>query len=149
MIKKMIVIPAVLALSVSFSQATFAHEHNMSMKKGHGHQQMCMQGMMQKLALTADQKMKIKEIRAKERKEMEGNMREMQTLRHDMRRQVESDKMDEAKLTALIHQRKELMASMMKLKMMAKHEIYNVLDAKQKAEYTQMSNHCEEMRMER
>ncbi len=145
MIKKMIVLPAVLALSVSFSQATFAQD--MQMMKGHGQHHMCMQGMMKKLDLKADQKAKIAAIRAEERKATEGKWREVRALRHEMRGHVESDKMDDAKLTALIHKRKELMADILKTKMVAKHDIYNVLDAKQKAAYTQMATHCEEMRM--
>lgn len=145
MIKRMIAIPAVLALSVSFSPATFAHD--MAKMKGENHPLACMQGMMKKLDLRADQKAKILVIRAHERKVMEGKWREVHALRHEMRAHVESDKMDEAKLTALIHKKKDIMADIDKAKMIAKHEIYNVLDAKQKAEYTQMATHCEEMRM--
>ena len=145
MIKKMMVIPAVLALSVSFSQVTFAHD--MEKMKEQGHHHMCMQGMMKKLDLRADQKAKIVAIRMHERKSMEGKWREVHDLTHQMRAHVESDKMDDAKLTALVHKRKDLMAEIFKAKMVSKYEIYNVLDAKQKAAYTQMATHCEEMRM--
>lgn len=144
MIKKMLIVPAVLALSVSFSQVSFAHEG--MMKKHHAHHA-CMQEMMKKLDLTAAQKAKIHEIKMQHRKDIEPRWHEVRALSREMRGLVETDKMDDTKLTALIHKRKELMGEIYKHKMMCKHDMYNVLTAKQKAEYTKMSNHCDEMKL--
>ena len=143
---KMLVVPAALVLSLSLSQTTFAYD----MKKMSDNKKKyyaCMQGTMKKLDLTADQKTKIVTIRSHERKAMEGKWREARALRHEMRAVVESDKLDEVKLTSLIQKRKDLMADIYKAKLVAKNEIYNLLDAKQKAAYTDMANHCEEMKV--
>ena len=50
-------------------------------------------------------------------------------------------------IDSLIQKKKDVMGDILKIKMVAKQDIYNVLDAKQKASYTEMATQCEEMRL--
>ncbi len=74
---------------------------------------------------------------------MTGTRQELHAIRVKMRPLVDTDKLDEAKLDALIHQKKEIIAHVMKTKMMVKHEMYIVLDAKQKVMFNEMANKCD------
>jgi len=104
-----------------------------------------MENMVQKLDLTADQKEKMMTMKKQAKAEMKAKHDEMHAIHKEMGPLVETDKMDEAKLDALIQQEKEVVASMTKNKMMLKHQFYGVLDAKQKAMFSTMSKQCEEM----
>lgn len=147
MLKKMIVLPA-FVLSLSLSQAVFSHMNDTMVKdhvqKHSGHH--CMHHMMKNLDLTSEQKEKISELKAKTKQELSGKMHELQVIRHEMRAIVQSDKVDDAKLAQLIHQKKEIIGSITKSKVMLNHQIYHLLDSKQQAKYSEMAKKCDEMR---
>ncbi|MCP0913451.1 MULTISPECIES: Spy/CpxP family protein refolding chaperone [Legionella] len=137
MMKQIILLP-LLALSLAFSPVTFAN-------KGDGHCTcMHMKKMMQELNLTPEQQTKIKEIKDNAKSNMQAKREEMMSLKKQMKELVRSEKMDEAKLDQLINQKKELMASKMKAKIMMKNQIYNVLDAQQKAKFAAMMDKWEQ-----
>ncbi len=143
MIKKLIVVPGALLLSLAFSQASFAHEDQMMTKKHHHHHHSCMHGIMHELNLTSAQKTKINKIREHSRAKLAHNRHELKVVRHEIRMLVASDKMDEGKKNALVHKKQELIGERTKIKIMKRHHIYNVLDAKQKAIWNARIKHCE------
>ncbi len=137
MIKKMILLPA-LALSLTFSVPSFADQHENGQCPC-----MRMQKISQELNLTADQKEKIKAIKEEARKSLQANKEEMISIRTQVKELIKSDKIDEAKLNKLLEQKKEILASKMKTKIMMKNQIYNVLNAQQKAKFSAMMDKWE------
>lgn len=91
--------------------------------------------MMDKLSLTAEQKAQIATLREKARAEDKAHFKQLRTLRHEMHAVVTTDKVDQAKLDALIAKRTQIKATMLKNKMMMSHDIYALLTPQQKAEY--------------
>ncbi|WP_207384182.1 Spy/CpxP family protein refolding chaperone [Legionella nagasakiensis] len=104
---------------------------------------MRMQKISQELNLTADQKEKIKAIKEEARKSLQANKEEMISIRTQVKELIKSDKIDEAKLNKLLEQKKEILASKMKTKIMMKNQIYNVLNAQQKAKFSAMMDKWE------
>ncbi|WP_078767346.1 Spy/CpxP family protein refolding chaperone [Legionella maceachernii] len=101
--------------------------------------------MINSLHLSSDQQAKINAIKEQAKTTMQANHQQIKALRSQLNQLVESDNMDESKLDSLINQKKELMASMIKTKMMAKHQMYAVLNTQQKAQFQQMMH---QMQME-
>ncbi len=135
--KKIMLLPALVA-SLVFSQAAFSHEGGKWSAL-----RTCMHNAVERLNLTPDQKSKIKAIKDHAKTGMVDTHKELHALRVKMRPLVDTDTLDEAKLDALIHQKKEIIARVMKNKMMVKHEMYNVLDAKQKVMFNEMAAKCD------
>jgi len=133
MIKKLILLPVIL-LSFTFSQGTLAHDN--AQKPGCGCQ--AMQKMTKELDLTSEQQAKIKAIRTQARDTLQTKRQEMIKLRAEINALIQTDKLDEAKLTALINQKKEIVGSVMKTRITVKNQIYNVLNAQQKAKFSTM-----------
>lgn len=126
-----------LSLSLILSQVAFADSCNgEKMKK-----------MFQSLNLDSAQQEKIKAIKDQLRESQKSNWEQMKTIRSQIHDLIKSDKLDESKLDSLIAQKKELMATMMKTRIMAKNQIYNVLNAQQKTKFEQMMKEWEEKRM--
>ncbi|MCX7115315.1 MAG: Spy/CpxP family protein refolding chaperone [Gammaproteobacteria bacterium] len=142
MIKKML-LPA-LVLSLSFSQAAFSHEsHQTGCPYDH-----CVRAAVKSVHLTKDQQTKVDAMKAEMKASLHGKWSEMKELHAQAKVLIRSEKMDEAKLDTLINQKKELMGSIMKTKIMMKHHMYNVLDAKQKASLSTKMDQCEKEKMD-
>jgi len=142
MIKKILCVPA-LALALSFSQISFAHDSSNNTQHKH---HFCMVNLHEKLDLTDDQKAKIKTIKAQNKAESKGQRQQLRSIHEQMKPLVRTHKLDEAKVDKLIAEKKDIMGSMMKSKVMMRHQIYNVLDMKQKAKFDALSKQCEEKR---
>lgn len=126
MIKKIICISA-FALSISLSQSTLAcHNHSAYLTSER------YENMTKELNLTADQKNKIKAIRMESREKMKSEVKEMRKNRMKINELTIADVLDEAKVNKLISEQKELMGSIIKMRVMTKHDISKVLTAKQK-----------------
>lgn len=137
MIKRTLLLPAIL-LSLSFHQTAFSHEFSRDSAYGR-----CMHNVIEKLVLTAEQRSQIKAIKEKNKDAKEKFTQELRDIRAKMRPLVNSDTMDEAKLDALINQKKEVIAQIMKTKMMSKHQIYMVLDPSQKTMFHELAAKCD------
>jgi protein CpxP len=140
MIKKIIWLP-IIALSLLFSQASFSHNEHA------GHKHVCMKNAYQELNLSADQKSKISSIKAQARENMKGKWQEMHAIHQQMREVVRTNKLDHSKVDSLISRKKELVGSMMKTKLETRHQIYNVLDEKQKGKFDSLTKKCEMQHM--
>ncbi|CEK10483.1 Spy/CpxP family protein refolding chaperone [Legionella hackeliae] len=106
-----------------------------------------MQEMMSSLNLNSDQQAKIKSIKDQLKQTQQANWDQMKSIRTQMHDLVTSDTMDNSKLDSLVSQKKELMAQMMKAKIVAKQQIYSVLNADQKTQFKQMMKQMEQKRM--
>ncbi|KTD21622.1 Spy/CpxP family protein refolding chaperone [Legionella londiniensis] len=137
--KKIILLP-LMALALAISPVAFADKMCPCMD---------IQKMEKELNLTADQKNKIMEIRKQAKEQMKATWEQMKALHQQKKELVRSEKMDQAKLDELVNQKKELMASMMKTKIMTQHQIYNVLDENQKEKFAAMMDKWEQKKMEK
>jgi len=136
---KKIISSTVLAFFLSFNQAAFAMTSTTDSNK----QCSCgerFKNMMASLNLTPEQKDKIKAIKAQARQALKGKVKEMRSIRMQINTIVRSDTVDETKLDALINQKKDMIGNFMKHRAMVKHQIYMLLNDKQKAQLQQMSN---------
>lgn len=141
--KKMMWIAA-FAISLIFGQAAFADTHVEKSGKTCGCWGERFKQMVDTLKLDDSQQAKIKAIKEQAKASEKSNWEQMKALRVQIDQLVQSDNVDQAKLDGLINQKKELFGSMMKTKIMAKHQIYGVLNAQQKKQYQQMVKQWEE-----
>lgn len=135
--KKTLLLPAFL-LSLTVHQTAFSHVT--SRENAYSN---CMHNVIEKVVLTADQRSQIKAIKEKSKAEKAKSVQDLRDIRTQMRPLVNSDSMDEKKLDALINQKKEIIAHIMKTKMMAKHQIYMVLDPSQKTMFHELAAKCD------
>ena len=123
-----------LALSLSVSQATLAcssdHHSNFWGERVHK--------MVSHLDLSAEQKGKIHTIRERAKHEMQAKFNELRTLRHDKNEILAAPTFNESKLDGVINQEKDVLGSILKIAAMERHEISNVLTAKQKEKLSEM-----------
>ncbi len=96
------------------------------------------------LKLNDAQLTKIKNIKAQFKIGQKANWVQMKTLREQINQQIQSNTMDQLKIDSLINTKTQLIGSMLKGKIMAKHLIYGVLNIQQKAQYQQMQKNLEE-----
>lgn len=138
MFKKMLLIPlATLSLTLSqplLADATKTVSDNMAscscMKN--------MQKMADSLSLDSEQKNKIKAIKSQLKEQMLQHREEMKLIRAQIDALVQSDKVDEAKLDALIAQKSVVMNKAMKERTLAKHEMFVILSPEQKEKFRAM-----------
>lgn len=130
--KKMIWLSA-LALSMSISQATLACDCGRDWTPGDR-----MEKMTESLDLTADQKAKIKAIGTQAKESMKPKMVEMRDIRMQLNTLADAKVLDEGKIDALISQRKEIMGTIVKGRLMVRHDISMILTDAQKAKLAQM-----------
>lgn len=90
------------------------------------------------LNLTSEQKVKIKEIRAKSLAVFNANYKQLKALRAQIHDLAKAEKIDEAKLDSLIAQKNKIQGIMLKNHVLTQHQIYNLLDAKQKLQFQKM-----------
>ncbi|WP_051546150.1 Spy/CpxP family protein refolding chaperone [Legionella lansingensis] len=103
-----------------------------------------MKEMMQSLNLDSSQQAKIKAIKDQLRQSQQSNMQQMKSIRSQIHDLITSGTMDESKLNSLIDQKKELLGQMIKAKIKAKQQIYNVLNDQQKSQFKQMLQQWEQ-----
>ena len=90
------------------------------------------------LNLTTDQKAKIKAYREQVRAHLKSNYAQLRSLREQINNLVKADTIDEAKLDSLIEQVNKIRGSMLKRKVMMQHEMYTLLNEKQKAKFLEL-----------
>lgn len=126
-----------LAFSLVFSEAALAD----SWGCGEG-----LRAMVESLKLNTDQKEKIKPILSQLKLDMSAKGIQMRGLDTQLKQQVESSNMNQATVDDLINKKTKLIGDMMKAKIMAKNQIYTILDEKQKTELQAMVSKLEEKR---
>lgn len=88
-----------------------------------------------KLSLSDAQKIQVKTIRTKAHTRAKANYTELKNIKAQINTLIRTNKMDETKLDALIAQRSKLQAAMLKNHIMMQHQIYSLLNDKQKAQF--------------
>jgi len=91
-----------------------------------------------KLNLTDEQKVKIKALKDQLMTNSKASYQQLKALRQQMGMLAGSDTVDEAKLDALISQRNQIKATLIKNRVMMQHQIYTMLTDQQKAQYMAM-----------
>lgn len=133
MFKKLIGIVA-LAFTFALSQSAFAHS-----SCGEG-----LKNMVESLKLDPAQKEKIKPILDQLKTSIRASADQMKDLRTQMHQQVTSTTMDQGAVDGLIDKKTKLIGDMMKAKMTAKNQIFNILNDQQKTELQNKWNKVEE-----
>lgn len=122
---------SVIAASSSDTSTSSHHRH-------HRYHHDYMSKVLAKLNLTDAQKAKMKAIKMQIRSSFEESKKQMQSIQVQLRALVHSDKMDQKKLDALIAQKMKIKTEMMKKFAILQNQMYNVLDANQKAQFQAM-----------
>lgn len=140
--KKIISLLALL-FSLTFTQIAFADKDATNASCG------CKNNIYKKLELTPEQQTQIKAIREQANIIKIAKQKEMLSVNNQIQELIKADKLDEAKLDSLLNQKKELMASMIKNKVIVKHQIYNIFTAPQKEKYNEMMKAWEQKRLQK
>ena len=130
--KKIIWLSA-LALSMSISQATLACGCGQAYVSGERYEKMTA-----KLDLTADQKEKIKMISAQAKDSLKPKIEEMRAVRMQLNEQADAATPDESKIDSLINQQKDIAGSIMKIRVMTRHQVAMILTDAQKVTLAKM-----------
>lgn len=144
--KKMIWLP-VFVFSVALSQPIFATDTDAKGSKPASCT--CMKKAFKTLGLTPEQEAKIKAIRTQANLVKLAKRQEIVTINNQIQALVRDDKLDDTKLDVLLEQKKQLMATMIKNKVLVKHQIASVLTAQQKTKYDELMKSWEEQRMKK
>lgn len=137
----------VLVASIALSQITFADSN--TTKSDTKSSCPCKNKFYKKLDLTPEQQTQINAIREQANVLRAAKQKEMQALDNQIQDVSRADQLDEAKLDALLNLKKEIMASLIKSKIMVKHQVYNVLTAQQKEKYNEMMKDLESKRLQK
>ncbi len=121
-----------LVASVTCSQVIFANSSTTKASKP------CSCKLFKKLDLTPEQQTQINAIRDQASVLRAAKKKELVVVDHQIQELGKADKLDEAKLETLLSQKKEIMSSLIKNKIMVKQQVYNILTAQQKAKYDEM-----------
>ncbi|WP_454780828.1 Spy/CpxP family protein refolding chaperone [Legionella sp. WA2022007384] len=92
----------------------------------------------QELNLTADQKAKLKAYKENAKANFKENYAQLRLLRSQINSLVQTDKIDEAKLDALIEKVNIIRASMLRSKIMMQHKMFALLNDNQKAKFLEL-----------
>lgn len=90
--------------------------------------------MLDKINLTDDQKTKIKALRDNNAPNIQYIKKNYVLLQTDINNLIYSDTIDEKNLDSLLEKRTKALSAMLKNTSMIKHQIYLILDSKQKAQ---------------
>ncbi|KTC78606.1 Spy/CpxP family protein refolding chaperone [Legionella cincinnatiensis] len=90
------------------------------------------------LNLTPEQEAKLQTYKEKAQANFKTNYAQLRTLRTQINTLIQSNKMDEAKLDSLIEQVNKIRGSMLKNKVMMQHQMFTILDTKQKAKFLEL-----------
>ena len=134
MYKKLLGIAAV-AFSFALSQTSFAH----SSFCGEG-----LSKMVESLKLDDAQKEKIKPILEQLKSTAQTTWPQMKDIRTQLDQQVTSATMDQGTVNGVVDQKTKLIGDMIKAKIAAKNQIYNVLNDQQKTTLQTMMKNAEE-----
>ncbi len=128
---------SIVVLSLIFGQASFACSPDN--KSTHCTCYKQSNNAVKKLNLTKDQKVKIHALKVVAYKSFKANSQKMKSIRSEIQGLITSDKMDEAKLDALIAQRNQIKSSMIKNRILMQHQIYALLNQDQKVQYKEIT----------
>ena len=109
----------------------------------------CNKPSVKELHLSAEQETKIKAIREQASVVKAMNMKAMLTIHNQIEKLIRIGKLDDIKLDVLLDQKKDIMATMIKNRILVKHEIYSVLTPQQKTQYDGMMLTWEKNNMEK
>lgn len=123
MFKKSLLI-ATVALTFAVSQSALAHGMGMC---GDG-----MKNMMSSMKMDDAQKAKVMPILDQLKTSMKGNEDQFKDIDMQIRQQMLSDKMDQSTVDGLVDKKTRMIGDMMKAKIAAKNQIFNMLTAEQK-----------------
>ena len=125
--KKMIWLSA-FALSMCVSQVVLACPNQHAWMSGNRFEKIT-----DKLDLTSDQKAKIKTIKMQTKEKLKPKFTEMHANRIQLNELANADVLDESKIDSVINQQKDLLGSVIKMRVMTRNEISKVLTAEQKS----------------
>jgi protein CpxP len=100
--------------------------------------------MVQSMNLDTSQKAKIMPILDQLKSTIKTNASQMDGLESQIEEQVNSTNMDQEKINSLVNQKTKLIGDMMKAKIMAKHQIFSILNAEQKGKFQDMMKKADE-----
>ena len=87
------------------------------------------------LKLTDEQQAKLKDIKDQFMSSVKSSKDQMSGLRKEIMQQVQSDSMDQSKLDDLISKKTQLIGTIMKAEVTARHDLYMLLTPEQKKRY--------------
>lgn len=90
------------------------------------------------LQLTDAQKNQVNAIRDKAKASLETSKNELKNIRSQINQLITTNPIDQAKLDTLIHQKTSILANIMKVRTMAKNQIYNVLNPQQQQQFKEI-----------
>lgn len=96
-----------------------------------------LQNMLQSLNLTDDQQTKVNAIIAQTTTANAPYKQQLQTLQNQIKQLITGDSLNEQQLDSIITQKKNIMGSMLRNKIMAKYQIYQLLNSQQKTQFQQ------------
>lgn len=127
----------VFAFSLAFGQAVFAD-------CGEG-----LKAIVEGLKIDEAQKAKIKPILEQLKSETKNNWTQMKDINTQLRQQIQSSTMDQNTVNDLVDKKTKLIGDMIKAKVSAKNQIYNILNDKQKTELQTLMTKMEEKMAEK
>ncbi len=95
------------------------------------------------LNLTPEQETKILDIRKQTHQSLQATYVDLKSVQSQIRGLITSSKLDESKLDALVNQKKELLASIMKARIKMRNQVYNLLDDSQKSSFVKIMDRRE------
>lgn len=136
-----------LIVTVAFNQVTFADSHYTKPSKQASCA--CKNNLFNKLDLTPEQQTQMKAIKEQANVQRAAKQKEIVAIDNQIQELTRADQLDEAKLDTLLNQKKEIMASVIKNKIIVKHQVYNILTAQQKDKYNEMMKEWEKKRLQK
>ncbi|MCL9683615.1 Spy/CpxP family protein refolding chaperone [Legionella maioricensis] len=121
----------IVALAFSFILSQTAAADSWGCRKG-------MEEMVGSLKLDNAQKTKIKPVLEQLKAQMKDNGSQMKDVDIQINQQADSATMDQATIDSLVDKKTKLIGNMIKAKIVAKNQIFAILNTKQKAELNMM-----------
>ncbi|MDP3706431.1 MAG: Spy/CpxP family protein refolding chaperone [Legionellaceae bacterium] len=137
-----------LALSLSLCQSSVAFAHHEDHERCFDAGGMKMHKMIENLDLTAEQKDKIKSISDKAHEVGKAKRDELHAIHMQVNDVFDSHSMNETKIDGFVSQEQQIIGAMIKLKMMERLDICNVLTDEQRAKMADMMKKWEEKHKE-
>ena len=132
-------------LALTFGQASIACGGNSKHCSAHHR----FDKLASELELTPEQKEKINTYKEQARSSMKANYAQLKSLRGEISKLVQADKIDEAKLDSLVEQVNKIKGSMLKNRIMVQHEMYTLLTDKQKAKFQELKAKWQDRKKEK
>ncbi|MCE0723846.1 MULTISPECIES: Spy/CpxP family protein refolding chaperone [Legionella] len=131
---KKFILLSTIVLALIFGQPSFACIGDSKQCNSH-HQ---FDRLAKELNLNADQKAKLKAYREKARASLKEDYAQLRLLRSQINSLVKNEKIDEAKLDALIEKVNKIRGSMLKTRIMIQHQMFTLLNNQQKAKFLEL-----------